>query len=252
MADYSVLIAGESWMTHSIHVKGFDSFTTSTYEEGVEYLKNALEKSSFAVTFLPNHVANREFPFSMEELNKFNLVILSDIGVNTLLLHPDTFANSKSFPNRLELISNYVRYGGGLIMVGGYLSFQGIEAKAGYKDTQIEEVLPVSLYAGDDRIETPQGCSPHVKEKEHPCVKGLKEDWPKVLGFNKLIAKADAEIIVECEGYPFLVVRNVGKGRTAAFASDCGPHWAPPEFIEWKGYDRLWGQIAKWVSQIEN
>ena len=37
-----VLIAGESWMTHSIHVKGMDSFTTSAYVEGVEPLRRAL------------------------------------------------------------------------------------------------------------------------------------------------------------------------------------------------------------------
>ena len=30
-----VLIAGESWVTHSIHQKGFDSFTTTEYVEGV-------------------------------------------------------------------------------------------------------------------------------------------------------------------------------------------------------------------------
>ena len=117
MKSYSVLIAGESWMTHSIHVKGFDSFTTSTYEEGVGFLKDALEQDGFDITFLPNHIANREFPLSLKELNKFNLIILSDIGVNTLLLHPDTFSNSKPFPNRLTLISEYVHSGGGLIMI---------------------------------------------------------------------------------------------------------------------------------------
>ena len=30
-----VLIAGESWIIRSIHIKGFDSFTTHAYEEGV-------------------------------------------------------------------------------------------------------------------------------------------------------------------------------------------------------------------------
>ena len=34
-----ILIAGESWMSHTVHVKGFDSFTTSVYEEGIEYIK---------------------------------------------------------------------------------------------------------------------------------------------------------------------------------------------------------------------
>ena len=38
-----VLIAGESWTTHSIHQKGFDSFTTTEYMEGVGWLRSALE-----------------------------------------------------------------------------------------------------------------------------------------------------------------------------------------------------------------
>ena len=38
-----VLIAGESWTVHSIHQKGFDSFTTTEYAEGVRWLREALE-----------------------------------------------------------------------------------------------------------------------------------------------------------------------------------------------------------------
>ena len=38
-----VLIAGESWTVHSIHQKGFDSFTTTEYAEGVKWLREALE-----------------------------------------------------------------------------------------------------------------------------------------------------------------------------------------------------------------
>jgi uncharacterized membrane protein len=57
-----VLIAGESWVTHSIHTKGFDSFTTTEYNEGVRWLKAALEAGGWDVTFLPNHLAAREFP----------------------------------------------------------------------------------------------------------------------------------------------------------------------------------------------
>ena len=37
-----VLIAGESWTVHSIHQKGFDSFTTTEYAEGVRWLRDAL------------------------------------------------------------------------------------------------------------------------------------------------------------------------------------------------------------------
>ena len=49
-----VLIAGESWTVHSIHQKGFDSFTTTEYAEGVGWLKRNLDTVThgFAVQFL--------------------------------------------------------------------------------------------------------------------------------------------------------------------------------------------------------
>ena len=47
---------------------------------------------------------------------------------------------------------------------------------------------------------------------------------------------------------PLLVAWDYGQGRAVAFASDCGPHWAPPQFVEWDGYARLWSQIARWVA----
>src|SRR5688572_24600305 len=50
-----ILIAGESWTTHTIHVKGFDSFTTSGYGEGVQWLRAALEAAGHRVDFMPNH-----------------------------------------------------------------------------------------------------------------------------------------------------------------------------------------------------
>ena len=37
----NILIAGESWTVHSIHQKGFDSFTTTEYAEGVQWLRDA-------------------------------------------------------------------------------------------------------------------------------------------------------------------------------------------------------------------
>lgn len=246
-----VLIAGESWMTHSIHVKGFDSFTTSSYEEGVGHLQEALEGADYDVTYMPNHVANSSFPTVISDLMKYDLVILSDIGANTLLLHPDTFSKSTRIPNRLDLISEYVHEGGGLLMVGGYLSFQGIEGKANYKNTLVEAVLPVTLLEGDDRREIPSGAMANVIIPDHPCIKDLKEEWPVLLGYNQLIAREDAKVIAKYGDDPILAVRSVDKGRTAIFASDCGPHWAPPEFVEWSGYKILWKGIADWLVGSE-
>ena len=39
-----ILLAGESWMSYTTHVKGADAFYTSVYETGEKWLKAALEK----------------------------------------------------------------------------------------------------------------------------------------------------------------------------------------------------------------
>lgn len=124
-----ILLAGESWMSYTTHVKGADSFYTSLYETGETYLKAALERGGYEFTFMPNHVAQEEFPFTMDELVQYDLVILSDIGANTLLLPALTFTKSRILPNRCILIRDYVLEGGALLMIGGYLTFSGIDAK---------------------------------------------------------------------------------------------------------------------------
>ncbi|KFL31084.1 cytoplasmic protein [Devosia riboflavina] len=244
-----ILIAGESWTVHSIHQKGFDSFTTTEYAEGVRWLKAALEKGGWDVTFQPSHVAAREFPFTAEDLAAYDVVLLSDIGANTLLLHPETFTKSKVLPNRLASIRDYVANGGGLVMVGGYLTFQGIDAKAQYAGSPIEEALPVSIEKGDDRVEAPQGIEPVVIDAAHPIVAGLDASWPILLGYNRIAAKPGATLVASVGDDPLIVAGNFGKGRSVAFASDCGPHWAPPPFVDWAGYDRLWTQLCDWAAK---
>jgi hypothetical protein len=154
-ASRRVLIAGESWVTHSLHQKGFDSFTTTSYHEGVGPLRAALTASGFSVDYLPNHLAAADFPGTAQALEPYGAVILSDIGSNTLLLHPDTFERSTPMPDRTLAIRDYVAAGGGLVMVGGYLTFQGIEGRARWAGTPVEEALPVLIEPTDDRVEVP-------------------------------------------------------------------------------------------------
>jgi uncharacterized membrane protein len=242
-----VLIAGESWSTTSIHTKGFDSFVTSAYEEGAGHFIDALERGGHQVVFQPNHVAADRFPVSQDELQEFSVVVLSDIGANTLLLPNSVFAQGQTTPNRLNLLADWVRGGGALLMVGGYLSFQGIEAKANYRNTPLAEVLPVRMESGDDREETPQGVKPRVTVT-HPITKALPSELPAVLGYQRLEAKADADVLMAVDDRPFLVVGTEGQGRVAAFASDMGPHWLPMGFLEWEGFDLMWQQIVTWLA----
>ncbi|WP_210529286.1 glutamine amidotransferase [Rubellimicrobium arenae] len=243
------LLAGESWTVHSIHQKGFDSFTTTDYAEGGGWLIAALEGAGWEVTYQPSHVAARDFPDTAEALRAWDAVILSDIGANTLLLHPDTFLRASPRPDRLLALRDYVAAGGGLIMVGGYLTFQGIEGKARYAGTAVEEALPVAISPQDDRVERPAGVAPRPAQAQSPVLAGLPDgEWPALLGYNRLTPKPGAEVLAMVGDDPLIVAGSFGDGRALAYASDCGPHWAPPAFVEWPGYAPLWANMAAWVA----
>jgi uncharacterized membrane protein len=183
-------------------------------------------------------------------LEPYSCVMLSDIGANTLLLHPDTFTKSKVLPNRLHAIRDYVANGGGLVMVGGYLTFQGIDAKGQYAGSAIEEALPVTLLRADDRVESPQGVQPIVTDAAHAMLRGVPGNWPMLLGYNRVTTKPAGALLATVGDDPLLVAGSFGKGRSVAFTSDCGPHWAPPPFCDWDGYAALWNGIAEWAGSL--
>jgi uncharacterized membrane protein len=250
-----VLLAGESWITNTTHHKGFDQFSTVTYGIGGDYLVAALEDSPYELTYMPAHLAASDFPMTMDVLSSYSVVILSDLGANTLLLHPDTWIHSKRTPNRLKLLREYVSAGGALIMMGGYYSFQGINAGARYHRTPVEEVLPVTMLPYDDRVEVPEGFKPEiVGSSDHPILSGLGTDWPYLLGYNEVELKQAegtsllAKVPDEAGGGPLLAVGTYGAGRTLAWTSDIGPHWLPPDFAKWPGYKQLWIQSLDWLT----
>jgi uncharacterized membrane protein len=80
MSKPKILVAGESWTVHSIHQKGFASFTTTEYTEGAGWLKAALDASGWEIAYQPSHLAARDFPATAEALGVFDCIILSDMG----------------------------------------------------------------------------------------------------------------------------------------------------------------------------
>ena len=249
-----VLLVGESWISAATHYKGFDQFGSVTFHLGATPLVEALRATRFALTYMPAHEAASTFPFTMDALNRYQVLILSDIGANTLLLPPSVWIDGEAVPNRLRLIRDWVSAGGGLVMAGGYLSFQGIDGRARWRRTPVEEVLPVSCLPYDDRIEVPEGF--HAERVgTHPILDGLDGEWPLLLGANEVVARHDAQVLARLpaqEGsHPLLVTGEYGVGRSVAWMSDIGPHWLPTRFVRWPGYARLWTNILGWVSQAE-
>jgi uncharacterized membrane protein len=244
-----ILLAGESWSSYGIHVKGAASYTTATYEEGADALIGALREGGLEVDYLPNHAVVEGFPYDAETLlESYDAIILSDLPSDSLLLPRAVFVEGQTRPNRLSAIGDFVNRGGGLLMVGGYMSFSGFEGRARYGMTPLAEVLPVEMLNWDDRIEVPEGVVALMKEP-HVVVEGIEGEWPPFLGYNRARARVDAQVVLAAgNGDPLLVVGAHGAGRVAAFMSDCAPHWGSPAFMGWEFYDRFWTQLVRWLS----
>ncbi len=243
-----VLVVGESWNTFAQHTKGLAAYTTSGYEEGAEQLIRVLGESGHQVDYMPNHVVVEHFPYDSEELRaKYDVIILSDVPADSFLLPNAVFVKGERRPNRLSVIGDFVEAGGGLLMIGGYMSFSGFEGRGRFSLTPLAEVLPVEMLVHDDRIESPEGVVPDVVA-EHRVLDGVEAQWPYFLGYNRFAAKEGATTLMTVGDDPFLVVGTHGSGRVGAFASDCSPHWGSPEFMAWGSYTPFWSQLVGWVA----
>ena len=95
---------------------------------------------------------------------------------------------------------------------------------------------------------TPLMIAPQVTAPDHPLAVNLPETWPAILGYNRLTPRLEATVVATAGHDPLLAAWQYGHGRAVAFASDCGPHWAPPDFVAWDGYATLWQNIANWAA----
>ena len=153
------------------------------------------------------------------------LVILSDF--------PASHIPSEMMTN----IQAQVHEGMGLLMVGGWQSFHGLEGE--YYATPIEEVLPVSCWRNDDRVNYCHGLVPEPRGT-HVITRSLPWKMPPVIcGYNRVLPRANAEVVINLrplkmikdkalfgrEKIPLLILGEHGKGKTAAFTSDFAPHW---------------------------
>src|SRR5450432_4946511 len=137
-----LLLAGETFVLVQSAASGVSVGQSSRYANGATHFLGAMQGANFAIEQLPSERCEADFPRTLEELQVYSAVILSDISALNLLMTPESRQGHASV-NRLGLLCEYVRSGGSLMMAGGYTSFQGMEAQARYHETPIEDCLPV-------------------------------------------------------------------------------------------------------------
>jgi uncharacterized membrane protein len=242
-----LLIVGESVYKIHTHFKGFASYETGYATLSLDPFISRFRESGLSIDFMPNQEVSIRFPATLEAMQEYDAIVISDAPADSFLLHPETLAGEIR-PNRLRLLGDYVRAGGGFAMIGGWMAFGGFHGKAHYAFTPLVDLLPVTIAPHDDRMEVPEGAYPEVVV-EHPVLDGIGRDWPDFLGYNKVGRRGGTLLMRFMEsGDPLLVVDEVGKGRVACFTSDILPHWGSPRFTAWEFYVPFWTNFFRWLA----
>lgn len=243
----------------------------STWEK-FAYLACAFETNEIEYDWHPEDTLPS---ITSELLKKYDVLCLSDCGVNRI---------GKS---GLIAIEEFVNDSGGLIMFGGWATFQGIKwhgkILGGYHGTPVENCLPVHISEEEDNYDSYHGYI-MIKKQEHDILREF--DWsdaPTIGGFNKVTPKEGSqtllaireivtkgtdrveEINLDEKECPLLVIGTYGNGRGIAFTCDPTIHGVGP-FVDWgkptivtlsnrttrqlgENYVKLIARMIKWAAK---
>jgi len=165
----------------------------------------------------------------------------------------------------LPLIRDYVRDGGGFVMLGGDQSFSA----GGYAGTAVEELLPVQLPVGREELLDHERFRPMLTSagQRHPITalsllpeenKSIWAKLPELSGLNRVSAlkpRATAllrhpKLQVDGEGAPVVAVMPYGEGRVLSVATDSSWRW---DFLaagaggDNRHYYSFWGNAIRWL-----
>lgn len=245
------LLAGETFASITSVAVGSQVLTQAGWSNGAKAFIAAARSGGIEITHIGGERCSDEFPLNPTELAEYDVVILSDVGALTLLVGPDT-RRGRVGVNRLTLIKEFVEAGGGLLCAGGYMSFQGMFGTAGFHDTAVEDALPIRCQTGPDGLEVPEGLRASIELFDHEIWRGIDGPLPPVLGMNRVSLRDGSELLASClhrgAHWPLLAVSEFGRGRSAAWTSDIGPHWLTEEFTNWPGYAPLIVNILRWLA----
>jgi uncharacterized membrane protein len=193
-----------------------------------------------------------------EQLNTFDVVIFQDFNYRPYQMGI-----------YLQNVADYVKNGGGFLMLGGDLSF----SEGDYDGSPVADVLPVRLRPGHGQLDT-EDFVPVVTDagRRHPVtdVVGFVDgaastnpfsSLPPLQGMNLVAGLApDAVALLthptlnddDGQAQPVIAVRDVGKGRSVAILTDTTWHWALPQAASGRGtsgdaHRKLLANTLRWL-----
>ena len=227
------------------------------------YLRNALERDpGVEVSCLLFHPGLADvgggqgyidaFPETLEELAKYDVVFLGDVGV----------ADGQLTAEQCRLIKGLVQsQASGLILMpglrGGHLTLAG---------TELDELYPVVLDAAQPRgwgarlpaqFELTETGRRSLLTKLEDAEEENARRWETLPGFQwyaaVLRAKAGTEVLAthkteanEFGRVPLLVTKTFGTGKILFMGTDGAWRWR--EGVEDEYHYRFWGQVARWMA----
>jgi uncharacterized membrane protein len=253
MQTIKVLYVGDSEVVVNRYLVGADVIEQSYFNDNGRWFRDAMaQEPTVEVHHVTPHAVPTQFPTRLSDLRAYDVVIFSDVGYNSMIFYPGLTPPYvyPLGPDRVGMVREFVEQGGGFLMVGGYLSFAGLNGIARWGGTEIETLLPVAIARTDDRAEIVQGFRFDLVQPDHPIVAGLpwsSATWT-LCGYNKVTLKSGATLVAGYEGDPIIACWDYPGGRTAIFASDFAPHWAG-NFVRWSHYATFWKQMVHWLAQ---
>ncbi|MBI2190570.1 MAG: hypothetical protein HYU36_01130 [Planctomycetes bacterium] len=184
-------------------------------------------------------------PWTYEDLHATDVVVLNNAGP----AHLDG-------PSAYRL-RDFVEQGGGLLVLGGYWTL----SKGGFRESWLEDVLPVDLYAGDPTEEIRREGMPHPEgqglvlkpgPRAPPAVARLP--WgatPSLRYRHQVRPKEKAEVWALAGEHPVLLAGQFGRGRVLVWAGAVHGVFGPDEtpFWEWHGWPALLAEGLSWLGQ---
>jgi uncharacterized membrane protein len=181
------------------------------------------------------------YPHTLEELQKYDVVIHSDI--------PKEMFTTEQLAHTAQWVEEH---GGGFVMIGGKSAF----GTGGYHRTPLDRLIPVAMESSNDTLNQPFRMAIVPNAWNHPLIAiGVNREetttiWttrlPLLYGLNRVNrAKPGATLLAvhpserNADGpLVVLAVQEIGKGRTMAFTSDITRSWG-------KDFETLWGELIQ-------